>query len=176
MRMSRRAVIKAFSAKWNKFLYKLQPQRTAVAYKHTDWELIYRKEVGFWAEGYTGFTVSVRDDYGWQTVVLKATGNIERVDAGNTGTVYQIGTGIYENRVYKYVANADGSGEYYSRDTEGTYTESDAQWKRIGYCGVVRAKKGTLPDAGRGYTYEKEDGEYTIMTDGENYYAYKLWG
>lgn len=176
MRMSRRAVIKAFSAKWHKHLYKLQPQRKVSNYKTTDWKLVYSKEVGFSVEGRTSYLVTVRDDYGWETIVVELTGERERIDAGNPGTVYHISNGPYPNRIYKYVVNTDGSGELYERDIEATYTESDAQWKLISYVGVVRAKKGTLPDTGRGYTYEKTDGEYTIMTDGENYYAYELWG
>ena len=56
------------------------------------------------------------------------------------------------------------------------YENERYEWWVEDYVGIVRANEGKYPDAGRGYTFVKTDGEYTIMTDGEKNYAYKLRG
>ena len=175
MRMSRRAVIKAHSVNWDKYLYELRPQRKLVEYTMPEWKLLSVTYAGGVIAGRTGYIFYVNDDCGWETFVLTLTGDRERVDADNPGTVYLL-PGNKQNTIQKYVVNSDGSVELYEMVFDVTYTELDAEWRVMDYVSVARAKKGALPDAGRGYTYEKTDGEYTIMTDGENYYAYKLWG
>ena len=62
------------------------------------------------------------------------------------------------------------------QDLVNRYENVEWKWIVTDYLGVVRARNGEHPDTGRGLTYVKTDGDYTIMTDGENYYAYKLSG
>ena len=56
------------------------------------------------------------------------------------------------------------------------YENERWEWWVEDFVGLVRTKEGKYPDAGRGYTFVKTDGDYTIMTDGEKHYAYKLRG
>lgn len=180
MRMSRLAALKTDGLIWDKYKYSYKSQRSAKSYTFTDWKLESSGDSGGWANGYDGYVVEVDDDYGWETYRIGYSGYSEYINSTNPGTVYWTNG----NELRKTTVNSDGSWTKYYCHLDPTYTYHDSVWMVQDYIGKVRAKKGTLPDAGRGYIYEKIDGEYTIMRKpGEgsmgatyDYCAYKLRG
>lgn len=172
MRMSRRAVIKTSGLIWDKYKYDYHLKRDAASYRFTDWVLESSGASGGWDNGSDGYKVEVWDDYGMDNYRIKYDGYSAHISSTNPGTVYWTnGTELRKTTV-----NSDGSYTKYYCRLEATYKNERWEWTVMDHIGKVRAKEDTLPDAGRGYIYEKVDGEYTIMVDGETRYAYKLRG
>ena len=172
MRMSRRAALNAVGSIWDKYKYSYKSQRNAKSYTFSDWSLTDSGSSGGWANGYDGYKVNIVDDYGLQSYVIVGSGYYEYINSSNPGTVYFC-SGLM---MYKTTVNSDGSWTKHYRTLNPVYTDLPSVWIVQDHIGKVRTKEGSLPDAGRGYTYVKTDGEYTIMTDGENHYAYMLRG
>ena len=180
MRMSRRAALKTSGLIWDKYKYDYHLKRDAASYKLADWVLESSGASGGWGDGHDGYSVKVRDDYGMETYRFVGSGYWEVISSTNPGTVYWTNG----NELRKTTVNSDGSWTKHYSYLEATYKNERWEWTVMDRIGSVRAQDGHLPDAGRGYTYEKTDGEYTIMRKpGEgsmgatyDYCAYKLRG
>jgi hypothetical protein len=178
--MSRLAALKTSGLIWDKYKYDYHLKRDAASYKFTGWVLESSGASGGWASGHDGYSVDVWDDYGMEYYRIVGSGHWEVISSTNPGTVYWM-NGTY---MRKTTVNSDGSWTQHYCNLEGTYENERWEWTVMGRIGSVRAKDGHLPDAGRGYTYEKTDGQYTIMlkpgagTGGSTYdrFAYKLRG
>lgn len=174
MRMSRRAALCANGVVWDKYNYKYLFSSYTNGYKLTDWELV---DSGSAAKiyGYEDYDIVLENGGHYTKYVAIGVGDEhESVSVSNPGTVYHV-NGF---TITKYTLSSNGSYTKHTREIQQTYyIEGDGwKWWVKEYLGATLARDGEYPDEGRGLTYYATDGEYTIMTDGENHYAYKLRG
>jgi hypothetical protein len=163
MRSSRRATLASGGVVWKKYEYNYVLLKDLVGYtivNGTSMNIPTASEGGL--QGYIYCDVVLKKGKYFDSYVF------EYSEWDESSTVYN-GT---ETGRQKYTKSGT-TVRVQSQTIENRYENERYEWWVEDYVGTVRSQEGKYPDAGRGYTFVKTDGAYTIMADGEKHYAYK---
>jgi hypothetical protein len=173
MRTSRRAGLTNYGVLWEK--YKCERVKHGIPYGRSIRDHVY--DSGNDPERTFGGTT----DYGLSPgggpcpeYFFYPSGEDITLSVDNPGTAYNAAGNDPIMHIYTMSANGD-----YTFTIRTVYTEYEETWYEyeVGEkLRVVRATEGEYPDSHKGYTYVTTSGGYTIMKNGETYYAYKLKG